>query len=243
MEEWTEETRQKIIQQIDMLSDKGEDQEEYALESFYDYNLTPCLMKKTNQIIRGSRGMGKTHILKVLERTLSKKVDKTIHCFYLDCRKIGSGITSGSSANSVDYPYPFNVETSFFQYFLDRLTEDLKAFFKYQYYENDKQRNRVFQTLSDMKASILTATEIVDDYTTTMTDSDNTTESTTSLSEIALFKSVNLSKHRDKGAAKAVSKEIRKSAHIKIFFIIFEIWATTRRTVRNYGYTSFFVIG
>lgn len=215
MEEWTEETRQKIIQQIDMLSDKGEDQEEYALESFYDYNLTPCLMKKTNQIIRGSRGMGKTHILKVLERTLSKKVDKTIHCFYLDCRKIGSGITSGSSANSVDYPYPFNVETSFFQYFLDRLTEDLKAFFKYQYYENDKQRNRVFQMLSDMKASILTATEIVDDYTTTMTDSDNTTESTNSLSEIALFKSVNLSKHRDKGAAKAVSKEIRKSAHIK----------------------------
>ena len=78
MEKWTEETRQRIIQQISMLSDKGEDQEEYALESFYDYNLTPHLMKKTNQIIRGSRGMGKTHILKVLERTLSKKVDKTI---------------------------------------------------------------------------------------------------------------------------------------------------------------------
>lgn len=215
MKSWTEETRQRIVEQIDVLSDKGEDQDEYALESFYDYNLTPHLMNKTNQIIQGSRGMGKTHILKVLERTLSKKVDKTIHCIFLDCRKIGSGITSGLSTQNEDSPYPFNIEARFFQYFLDYLTEELKAFYKYQYYEDDKQRSRVFQLLSDMKSSILTTTKIKNDFTTTITDSDNTTESTNSLGEIALLKSVNLSRRRDKGAAKAVSKEMRQDIHVR----------------------------
>ena len=100
LNKWDSQKREKIIQGIIRLGQRSEDQKDsLVLETFYDYNITPYLMNTNKQIIQGSRGTGKTHILRVLEKTLPQKIGELTHCIYLDCRQIGSSIGNGLNNN------------------------------------------------------------------------------------------------------------------------------------------------
>lgn len=139
MEKWTNDRKGQIAQGIIALAERSEDHEdEFVLESFYDYDIIDHFMNNKNQILQGSRGMGKTHILKFLEGTLVKKVDKTIHCIFCDCRPIGSGGTSGLNDDPASSTHPFNRPTRFFEYFLERICYKLQAFYSYQLFEDQK---------------------------------------------------------------------------------------------------------
>ena len=84
MNKWDKDFKNKVIHCINSLGIRNEDDSpDYTMESFYDYNITKALMNNKNQIIQGSRGTGKTHILHVLEQ---KMEDEHTHCVFLDCR-------------------------------------------------------------------------------------------------------------------------------------------------------------
>ena len=87
---WSFVEKRKIVNALVQIHQRSEDQaDSYVLESFYDNHLTDSLMNENNQIIQGSRGTGKTHILHVIERKLE---NEHTHCIYIDCRMFGTNV-------------------------------------------------------------------------------------------------------------------------------------------------------
>lgn len=216
MEKWTNDKRKHIAQSIVSLAERSDDHpDEFVLESFYDYDVIDRFINNKNQIVQGSRGMGKTHILKYLEKTLGNEVDKTIHCIFIDCSPVGSGGACGLNDNPEPLDYPFNKPTRFFESFLMRIYNKLHGFFKYQYFEDIRKKDKVFSLLSEMQNSIFTKSEIIDNSTITAVDGANTAESTHHSGSIAFFKDANIAKGHNKEKAKNASKERKENVRIR----------------------------
>ena len=163
---WDNGLRSKVIGKLITLAKKAEDHKmDLVLESFYDHNLTVYLKNYNNQLVQGSRGTGKTHILHVLEMTLSKDLDPTIYSVFIDCRTIGSGVFNNAE-NSSSNSYPYNANTRYCQYFLEKLHQKLVDFYDYQYSnDNPKLRADVMTLLANMRDSIYTKQEYVQSST------------------------------------------------------------------------------
>lgn len=141
MGSWNKEFKDKVIHCINSLGVRNEgDSSYFTMESFYDYNITGILLNKDNQVIQGSRGTGKTHILRVLEQ---KMEDNHTHCIFLDCRQIGS---NGSCGLDMDIEDKYN-HVRFFQYFLEQLYSNLSLFYSWQYIDDWDEKNKKKSTI------------------------------------------------------------------------------------------------
>lgn len=73
----------RIIQRSERQVDTGK-----LVGTYVDVGLLPQLENTNHQIFYGRRGTGKTHVMKVLESTLSQDEHRTV--VYVDCRTLGS---------------------------------------------------------------------------------------------------------------------------------------------------------
>lgn len=113
------------IYQIALRSEQTEDTNG-LINSFYDDNLLKKLSNVNNQTIRGRRGTGKTHILRVLSSVLEGTNE---HSIYIDCRLLGS---AGSiTNNSLDLPMR---STHIFRDFVHSIAQDLYNFYSWNNY-------------------------------------------------------------------------------------------------------------
>ncbi len=90
----------EIVSAIYQIADRCDQvvDDENILHSFYDDNTIQKLNNINNQIIQGRRGTGKTHLLRVLSRTLEKE---NTHPIYIDCRCLGSASAIAYSESDV----------------------------------------------------------------------------------------------------------------------------------------------
>lgn len=209
LNKWDSQKREKIIQGIIRLGQRSEDQKDsLVLETFYDYNITPYLMNTNNQIIQGSRGTGKTHILRVLEKTLPQKIGELTHCIYLDCRQIGSSIGNGLNNNKEADGLSLNPPSRFFQYFLERIYKKIEGYYSYQYYNDDPiLKEKVYALLSKLKGCTITINEVVQSASVVDQEGNNSTESSSLFGELSLFKSFDLRKNKERKKGKNLFQE------------------------------------
>lgn len=93
-----------------------------AVDSFYDCNIISHLTNSNHQIIQGRRGTGKTHILRVLQKTMETT---TQHCIYFDCR--GTGTSKEISSSNIPEKYR---AIQLIRTFLLRVYKDLSRYYK-----------------------------------------------------------------------------------------------------------------
>lgn len=217
---WTNEKKKQVAQAIVALAERSDDHEdEFVIESFYDYDVIGHFMNNKNQIVQGSRGMGKTHILKFLEKTLSNVVDKSIYCIFLDCCVNGSGGICGLNDTAESSNHPFNKPTRFFEIFLKRVCHKLQVFYREQYlFEDQKTKDNVFSLLSDLQNSISTGSEVIDNSTLIMVDETDTTESIHYLGNITVSNGTDIVQKRNKENARNISKKRKQNAHTRYSF-------------------------
>ena len=159
MDKWSYEKKQKVVHCIYSLGTRNENEtSEFSVSSFYDANLTGYLINNRNhQVIQGSRGTGKTHILRVLEQ---KMEDAHTHCVFLDCRNIGSSGSCGFD----DDPNP----ARFFQHFLEELQEKLSRYYEMYYFDNEEIKKDVFDLLVELKAAVIISNDEINKVTRTV---------------------------------------------------------------------------
>lgn len=206
---WSIEKKQEIVAALVQMGQRAEDQtSSYALESFYDNHLTDSLMNENNQIIIGSRGTGKTHILHVIERKLE---NKHTHCIYIDCRVFGT---------SVQYQENFNPEESnrlnrFCQSFLERFFLQLFRFYSCQPEYSGRYGKQIQSLLSQMKQSITIYSEEIDTVEHISRAGKSDSESSTHSGNVSWPISIALLRNRNKSEEKNTTVEIKRNFHIR----------------------------
>lgn len=216
MEKWDNSLRSDVIGKLITLGKKSEDQEsELVLESFYDHNLTVYLKNYNNQIIQGSRGTGKTHILRVLEMTLSKDLNSTIYSVFIDCRTIGSGIYN-SVENTTNNSYPYNANTRYCQYFLEKLHQKLADFYAYQYFADDPTLHaEVITLLANLRESIHTKEEYVQSFTQSSGREKGHKEANEKSIRLSLLKSLDFLGGLNKESDEHTTQDTKQDIHVR----------------------------
>lgn len=211
MDKWSNEFKEEVIQGINSLGIRNEDEsDDYAVESFYDHDLTRYLMNKNNQIVQGSRGTGKTHILRVLEQKLESE---TTHCIFLDCRQIGSSGCCGLNEDDLD---EFQ-HVKFFQYFLERLYASLTAFYSWQYISDldVKIRERISRLFKELRTSIVTCSDYIDKVVIETSSSDDTESGAESTFSLLIPFNLALGKHLSQKKSGTTKQDVKQDIQIK----------------------------
>lgn len=211
MDKWSNEFKQKVIDNINSLGIRSDSEsDEYTVESFYDHDLTRYLMNQNNQIIQGSRGTGKTHILRVLEQ---KMESEDTHCIFLDCRQIGS---SGCCGLSDDNPDEFQ-HVAFFQYFLEQLYNNLSSFYSWQYIcdWDVNIREKVPQLFKELRASIINCVDCVDKIVVETSSSNNSDSNAESTFSFSIPFSLGLGKQHSQKKSGTSKQEVKQDIQIK----------------------------
>lgn len=206
---WSIEKKREIASELVQLSQRADDHlDSYVLESFYDNHLTDSLMNENNQIIQGSRGTGKTHILHVIERKLE---NGHTHCIYIDCRMFGTSVQYQEDCNSQGS----NRLNRFCQSFLDRFFQKLSGFYSYQLDYNEQYGKQIKGLLSKMKESITIYTEEIDTVEHISREGENDSKSSTHSGSISWPTNIALLRQRNKSEEKNVTVEIKLNSHIR----------------------------
>ncbi len=206
---WSFVEKRKIVNALVQIHQRSEDQaDSYVLESFYDNHLTDSLMNENNQIIQGSRGTGKTHILHVIERKLE---NEHTHCIYIDCRMFGT---------NVQYEEDFNLQGSnrlnrFCQSFLESFFQKLFGFYSYQLEYKEHYTERIQNLLSKMKQSITIYTEEIDTIEQISRADENGSKSSTISRNISWPLNIGLSRQRGKIEEKNLAVEVKYNSHVR----------------------------
>lgn len=92
----------QLMAAVSRIIQRSERQEDVhkLMGTYVDVGLLPQLNNSNHQIFYGRRGTGKTHVLKVLEKTLNEIPQNTV--VYIDCRTLGST----SQFSDPDVPVP-----------------------------------------------------------------------------------------------------------------------------------------
>lgn len=209
MDMWSVEKKRQIVDALVQMNQRSEDQEDsYVLESFYDNHLTDSLMNENNQIIQGSRGTGKTHILHVIERKLEKE---HTHCIYIDCRVFGT---------NVQYEEDFNLQgpnrlNRFCQSFLERFFQKLSGFYNYQLEYKEHYAERIQSLLSQMKKSITIYTEEIDTIEKISRAGENGSKSSTTSQKAAWPINLAVLLQRGINEEKNIEVEVKYNSHVR----------------------------
>lgn len=80
----------KLQAAVSRIMQRSERQTDTAklVSTYVDVGLLPQLLNRNHQIFYGRRGTGKTHVMKVLEKTFLEDQNQTV--VYIDCRTLGS---------------------------------------------------------------------------------------------------------------------------------------------------------
>ncbi len=204
---WSIEKKRKIADALVRMSQRSDSQaDSYTLESFYDNHLTDSLMNENNQILQGSRGTGKTHILRVLKRKLE---NEHTHCIYIDCRVLGTNVLAENFKESTRL-------NRFCQSFLNKFFEELSKFYSDQLDEYKKHLAEQIQSLlSKMKQSITIYTEEIDTIEKISRVGENGSKSSTTSQNISLPFKTGLSREREKTEEQKFAVEVKYNSHIR----------------------------
>ncbi len=79
-----------LMRAVSRINQRSERQDDLTklIETYVDVGLLPQLDNRNHQVFYGRRGTGKTHVMKVLESSLSTDLRRTV--VYIDCRTLGS---------------------------------------------------------------------------------------------------------------------------------------------------------
>lgn len=80
----------QLMRAVSRINQRSERQEDLTklIDTYVDVGLLPQLDNRNHQVFYGRRGTGKTHVMKVLESSLSSDSRRTV--VYIDCRTLGS---------------------------------------------------------------------------------------------------------------------------------------------------------
>lgn len=206
MDKWSQEKKQKVVHCIYSLGTRNENEtSEFSVSSFHDANLTEYLINNRNhQVIQGSRGTGKTHILRVLEQ---KMEDAHTHCVFLDCRNIGSSGSCGLD----DEPNP----TRFFQHFLEELQERLNKYYRMYYIENEEIRKKVFDLLVELKAAAIISNDEVNTVTYSVFKNSDNRSNNKAGAQVGWPLSFKYNRQKDTQIGKAQSEELTQDINVR----------------------------